>query len=309
MADPTTIHLPSRDRESWLAERRTGIGGSDAPAVLGVSRFDTPLGVYLDKRGERPPKPDTSAMAWGRRLEPLIRDAYADATGRTVRVPTTILRHPHHPYMIGSIDGVTDDARLLEIKTARTSEDWGEAGTDQVPDAYLVQVQHYLAVTGLRLADVAVLIGGSDFRLYEVPADPELQATLEQIEAAFWGRVQRGEPPDPVTYEDATTRWRISTARMVQADPATRAALEQLRAANAAIKQFEAEADRLKTIVCAALGEADTLADGETVLATWKTGKAPERFDAKALQAAQPDLYRQFVKTGEPSRRFLLKGE
>jgi hypothetical protein len=33
-------------------------------------------------------------------------------------------------------------------------------------------VQHYLAITAMPVADVAVLIGGSDFRIYEVPADP-----------------------------------------------------------------------------------------------------------------------------------------
>ena len=41
-------------RESWLKERRSGIGGSDAAAILGVSPWRTALDVYSDKRGISP---------------------------------------------------------------------------------------------------------------------------------------------------------------------------------------------------------------------------------------------------------------
>ena len=303
-----SLTLPSTNRAAWLAERRTGIGGSDAAAVLGLSRFATPLDVYLDKRGELPESEPNAAMEWGNRLEPIVRDAYADATGRTVRVPTTILRSETHPFMLASIDGVTEDGRLLEIKTARSADGWGDAGTDQIPEAYLIQVQHYLTVTRLSLADVAVLIGGSDFRLYEIAADPELQSILQQTEAAFWGRVQRGEPPDPITYADAQKRWKAAKAEIVQADAEIFQAVTDLHDAKARIADLEKDADRLQAAICAAMGERDVLVYGDATLATWKAAKASARFDAKAFQAAHPDLYSQFVKTGEPTRRFLLKG-
>ena len=36
-------------REEWLARRRSGIGGSDVAAVLGLSPWKSPRQVWLDK--------------------------------------------------------------------------------------------------------------------------------------------------------------------------------------------------------------------------------------------------------------------
>lgn len=294
--------------EQWLADRRKGIGGSDAAAVLGLSKWKTPLDVYLDKRGEVADTPDNEAMLWGRALEPVIRQQYAERTGRVVRVPDGILQHQDHPFMLASLDGITDDRRVVEIKTARTGQDWGEAGSDEVPVAYLLQVQHYMAVTGYAVADVAVLIGGSDFRLYEVPADAELQQMLVDGEAAFWQRVKQGTPPDPISYADMQAAFgRSSRAGMIEATPEVLAALATIRAAKEQIKAIEASEEGAKAIVMKAMGEFDTLTQQGFTLATWKAAKPAMRFDTKAFQAAQPDLYQQFLKPGESSRRFLLK--
>jgi putative phage-type endonuclease len=191
--DPRLVTVP---------DRRRGIGGSDAPAILGVSKWRTPLDIYLEKRGEGEPQPESPAMRWGTALEPVVRQAYADLTGETVRVPG-LLVHPERLWMLAHVDGLTESGRLVEIKTARMADGWGEPGTDEIPDAYLIQVQHYLSVTAISVADVAVLIGGSDFRVYEVPADADLQGVIVAAEVDFWDRVQTGRPPDPVSLADA----------------------------------------------------------------------------------------------------------
>lgn len=295
-------------REDWLKERQTGIGGSDAAAVLGLSKWKTPLQVYQEKRGELGPTPDNESMLWGRALEPVIRQQYAERTGRVVRVPDGIIRHPSHEFMLANLDGVTDDSRVVEVKTARSGQDWGEPGSDEVPQAYLLQVQHYMAVTGFAVADVAVLIGGSDFRLYEVPADSELQQMLIEGEAEFWQRVTDGNPPEPVSYADMRARYgRASRDGNVDASPEVLAAVDRLRTLQSEIKRLETVEETEKAIVMKALGECDTLVAGGFTVATWKAAKAAQRFDSKAFQAAHPDLYPQFLKTGEASRRFLLK--
>ena len=300
-------------RAEWLEARRTGIGGSDVAAILGLSKWATPLSVYMQKRGELSEQPENDAMRWGRYLEPAVRQAYADATGNEVRVLTDMIRHPAHDFMLANLDGfvmpVDGPRRVFEAKTARTAEGWGEPGSDQIPQPYLLQVQHYLAVTGFIVADVAVLIGGSDFRIYEVPEDRELQEMLVDAEADFWARVQRGEPPEPVTAADAIARWgRSSRSDLVMADETVMQALQTIRAARESIKQAEAIEDSAKAIVMRALGEADTLVDaaGRT-LCTWKASAAPQRLDTVGLKASHPWLYEQFLKAGEPSRRFLLK--
>lgn len=296
------------NREQWLADRRKGVGGSDAAAVLGLSKWKTPLDVYLDKRGEVADTPDNEAMLWGRALEPVIRQQYAERTGRVVRVPDGIIQHPDHPFMLASLDGMTSDRRVVEIKTARTGQDWGEIGSDEVPMAYLLQVQHYMAVTGYAVADIAVLIGGSDFRLYEVPADRELQDMLIAGEAEFWRHVKQGTPPDPISYADMqATFGRSSRAGTIEATPEVLAALETLKAIKEQIKAIEVSEETARAFVMKAMGEYDTLTYQGATLATWKAAKPAMRFDAKALQAVQPDIYQQFLKPGEINRRFLLK--
>lgn len=302
-------------RAAWLEARRSGLGGSDAAVVLGLSNWKTPLQLYREKRGETEAADlsGVSVVEWGNRLEPVIRQAYADRTGETVRVlpPGSVLRHPQHDWMIGSLDGYTDSGKVLEIKTARSADGWGEPGSDEIPEAYLVQVQHYLAITAYALADVAVLFGGSDLAIYQVPADPELHDLLYAAEADFWASVLDGREPAPRTMADARTKWgRASTARQVLASSEIVADVSRLRALRQQLAALEAEADEAQLRICAALADADTLVDldGKT-LATWKAGKASERLDTTALKAAHPDLVASFMRAGDPTRRFLLKSE
>jgi putative phage-type endonuclease len=296
------------DKAQWLEERKKGIGGSDAGAVLGVSPWKTPLQVYLEKRGEAPGIEDNEYMKWGRNLEPLIRQEYANQTGREVIVPGEILHHPRYGWMLANLDGAVNGnspvKRVLEIKTARSADGWGEPGTDEIPDHYQAQVQHYMIVTGYPVADVAVLIGGSDFRLYEVPADPELHELMIEKEAAFWEQVQKGIEPDPVNAADIKAKFgRKSISEAVQASAEVAEAIDRLRQ----IKSLKKEEDELKAIIQGHMGFADTLVDNGKVLATWKAGKPPIRFDAAGFKAEYPDLYTQFAKPGEAARRFLIK--
>lgn len=307
------LEQPTASRDEWLEHRKTGIGGSDVAAILGLSKWRTPLQVFQEKRGEVASQPDNNAMRWGRYLEPVVRQAYADETGREVRVPTAMLRHPKHSFMVANIDGVTggdyEPPRLFEAKTARTAEGWGEPGSDEIPQVYLLQVQHYMAVTAIAVADVAVLIGGSDFRLYEVPEDRELQEMLVEAEAEFWSRVQRGVPPDPVSYADMQARYgRASRAASVVASVDVERAVARLRTIKAERDALDAAEEDARAVVMAALGENDTLIDpaGKT-LCTWKASAPAKRLDTAAIKAEHPELYERYVKTGEPSRRFLLK--
>jgi len=300
-------------REDWLKARTTGIGGSDVAAILGLSKWKTPLQVYQEKRGEIEPQADNDAMRWGRYLEPVVRQAYADETGNEVRVLDELVRHPANDFMIANLDGFvlpTDGPRrVFEAKTARTGDGWGEPGSDQIPQPYLLQVQHYMAVTGFVVADVAVLIGGSDFRLYEVPEDRELQDMICDACTEFWERVKAGEPPEPVSYADVQARFgRASKTNSVLAGDDVLQALQQLRELKTQAKHLELAEEQWKAVVMKAMGESDTLIDARgDILATWRASAAPMRFDFAAFKTAHPDLHAQFLKAGEASRRLLLK--
>ncbi len=295
------------DRNTWLAERRTGIGGSDVAPIMGLSKWATPLSVYLDKIGESAPVDETPAMKWGTALEPIILSAYQDQTGLQIAAPV-LLRHDKHPFVIGTPDGIAVD-RIVEAKTARSAEGWGEPGSDEIPEPYILQVQHYMMLTGKALADVAVLIGGSDFRVYTIPADPELQGMMLDAEASFWSRVQDRIPPEPVTYADAVARFgRASKAASVVATEEIQQEWRYLVKTRAEIAKLEAFADELKGNLTCRMGENDTLVDERgNVLVTWKAAKAPARFNSAAFAKDHPDLFKQYSETGTPSRRFLIK--
>ncbi|HUP07679.1 MAG TPA: YqaJ viral recombinase family protein [Caldimonas sp.] len=298
------------NRETWLEERKRGLGGSDAAAALGLSKWKTPYQLYLEKRGESPDLPQTDPMRWGQLLEPLVIQRYADETGRAVvRDPFKLIWHPTVPFMFVSPDAIEPGQRLVEAKTARTREGWGEAGTDEIPQDYIIQVQHALMVTALPVASVPALFGGQEFAIYEVPANRELQEMIADGEADFWRRVEAGDPPDPATAADVAQRYgRRSLAQGIQATEEIEQALQELLGCRAAIEEIEGRREQLEVRIKAFMGENEALLGGRTTLATWKMdAHGRVTVDAKALAKEMPDVYARYARASSPSRRFLLK--
>jgi putative phage-type endonuclease len=291
-----------------MTDRRASIGASEAAAVLGLSPYKTPLDVYLEKTGDVPaPVLDSEPVYWGRALESLILQRYMADTGRALDVVQQVYRSPEHPFMTATPDAVGAD-RLVEIKTAgiRQAAQWGEPGTDAVPIQYLVQVTHQMIVTGHQLADMAVLIGGQDYRVYAVPLDRELAAAVIEREREFWSAVSARTPPAPTTLAGASLRWPRDTGATVVASPDVLEALARLKAVRERLKVDEADADALELAVKTCMAEATTLTDAAgAVLATWKS-QSSRRFDAQAFKAAHGDLYEQF-RVASASRVFRLK--
>jgi len=294
----------------WLEERRKGIGGSDVAAIMGISPWKTAYQVYQEKRKEVKDWEGNEITEWGKRMEPAIRQWYSDKTGRSVRLPEKILFSQEHPFMFASMDGYTDDRRVVEIKTARYGKGWGEPETNQIPDYYMVQVQHYMIVTGFEVADVPVSIGGGSPELYIVPADAELQTLIIEACAEFWQRVVDGNPPPLVSYADAVQKFgrSITQGAVVAPDDAI-AAVDELRTVREQKDVLEAKEEEIKGKLIITLGDAgDILVDSfGNILATYKISKGRVTVDQKALQKEMPEVYLKYLRTGEPSRRFLLK--
>ena len=184
------------ERDLWLAERRKGIGASDAAAILGLSPWKTAMHVYLEKLGKYQ-QDETEPMKMGTKLEPIIAELYTERTGRALR-PGGLRRHQSRPWQLATLDRFGED-RDVQLKTvgAFAKSEWGEPGTEEIPEMYLAQVQHEMAVTGRKLEDVAVLFAGQFFAVYTVPRNDRLIEAITERELEFWERVQRQEPPEP----------------------------------------------------------------------------------------------------------------
>lgn len=188
--------------EDWLDWRRKGLGGSDIAAICGMSRYKSPMEVYLDKLGEIPPIADNPKMKAGRILEPVVADWFAEETGMKVIRQNAIFQHPKHPHMLANIDRWLPGQNAgLECKN--TAEycrgDW--EGTT-APTEYILQANHYMAVTNADRWYIAVLIGGYDFQWRVIERDEELIKNLITIEEEFWKNNVMAKHPPALSHQD-----------------------------------------------------------------------------------------------------------
>ncbi len=283
------------------------IGGSSIAGICGISPWMTPLDEYMKITGQAVTGVN-SAMEWGSRLEPVLREKYMKVTGRSVEFnqdPSLFglqVVHPVYSFLVGSLDGIADGNRVLEIKTARSR--W--AG--DVPDYYELQVQHYLSLTGFETADVAVLFGGSDFQIFELERNDELIETMTILLVRFWeNHIETGIPPECSTSGDRDTRWARSEAKAVEADPQTVEILSVLKTTRSEITKLEAIQEDLEAKIKDVLQDSDTLTIAGKQVATWKQAKDSKVFNKVLFESENYGLYGKYLTEKPGSRRFLLK--
>lgn len=305
------VETDGLSREEWLRYRKQGIGGSDVAAILGISKWNSAISLWLNKTNQtEDDTQENEAMEWGTIMEPVIRNHFAKVTGKTVVEVHAMLQHPEYPFMLADIDGLTEDEdgnpAILEIKTA--SEYKRSEWEDGVPTYYKTQALHYLIVTGVKKAYVAVLIGGNAFRVYEVDADEEIQQMLIAVEKEFWNKVQNmirpemdgsdaaknlldniyhGGIEDEIILPDDAVEW---------VDAYFEASVEE---DNAKAKKQDA-ANHIKEF----MGDYDKAKCYDHSI-SWKKVTS-ERLDTKALKENEPELYQKYVKSST-SRRFILR--
>lgn len=295
------------DRAAWLEARRLGIGGSDCAAALGLSKWTSPLELYADKLGEGEPKQENDAMRFGTLLEPIVREEAQRRLGRTIVYGQPPVVSPLYPWMRVNLDGRISDTVIFEAKTARSDAGWGDPGTDDIPQDYVLQNQHAMIVTGAVLVEVAVLIAGSDFRLYRQQHNPALAELIIEGERAFWQCVQTRTPPDPTTLQEINLRWRQAESRSIELSPEGAAAVRRLAEIRERIKELEAEGEQCEKAIKNELREADVATADGVIAVTWKQAKPSRAVDWKRIEAEHPALVAQYVAEKPGSRRFLIK--
>lgn len=196
----TLISTVGMTEDDWREHRKAGIGGSDAAAAVGLSRWKSRRQLAMEKLGlYEPVIHNQDAVYWGKALEPLVANRFAEENPDLVIRPVdAILVHPEIDYMFANLDReivCPTGNGVLEIKTANTylADKWH--GED-VPVDYVLQVQHYLAVTGYSFAWVACLIGGQDYVQRYIERDDDIIQMLYQKEKEFWDIVQSNQLPD-----------------------------------------------------------------------------------------------------------------
>ena len=297
--------------DEWLDWRKKGIGGSDASVVCGINRYKSPIELWMDKTNQLPYQEAGEAAYWGIQLEALVKAEFTKRTGIEVNPANQLLQSEEHPFMLANLDGEcihpTHRKCVFEAKTASAYKagEWDDA----IPDEYMLQVQHYMAVTGYRGTYIAVLIGGNTFRWKFIERDEALISMLIQLESAFWKQVQELVPPAMDGSEAAakflSERFPNSVAKSKIELPGT--AIELIRQYEIAcdhVNQYAEKKQEAENMLKNMLGNNEIgMVDDRVV--TWKS-VAQERLDGKTLKVEHPTLYKKYAnKTSY--RRFSIK--
>lgn len=273
--------------DDWHLKRRTGIGGSDVAAVLGLNPDRRPIDVYLEKIGETAPFEGNERTVWGKILEPVVAahylrrhggpsECYLDGPYDTARRADT----PWHLYTLDrlilarALAGCEAAKRppppalivkILEIKTHGFfgQTDYGEPGTDEVPFTNMCQTAWYSAGLGCNGgADLAVLFDTHLYREFHVPRDAEVEGYLREEVEHFWKHhvLARVEPTADGSASFARylrRRFSKTNGELLPVDADTQRLIEQLRAVECLGRLVEDRKAELRQTLGAMLGDAD----------------------------------------------------
>jgi len=191
-----------------LAERKNYLGGSDAAAALGMSRWKTPLTLWAEKTGMIEPEDISEKLPvkLGNKMEQIVVELFEEETGKKCRRVNEARFHPSYPFLGANVDRrVVGEDAILEVKTASAwkAKEWqGE----EFPMEYLIQVYHYLLVTGAAYAYLAVLIGNQSFIWKRIDRDEALLAEMQKKLVEFWTEyIARKVQPQVIKAGDSDT--------------------------------------------------------------------------------------------------------
>jgi len=186
-------------------DRKNYIGGSDIPAILGISRWKTQLQLWAEKTGEVDVE-DIShieAVELGTELEDFVAKKFERKTGMKVRRAPKLYAHKIFSYMGCQVDRLVEGTdELLECKTcsAWKAKEWeGE----EIPMEYIAQVMWQLGITGRKIGHIAVLIGGQSFKYKKIYFDEAMFGAMVAKAVKFMIMVKEKTAPMAVGADNA----------------------------------------------------------------------------------------------------------
>ena len=210
--------------KEWEHLRKSYIGASDSPILMGVvrwkmedGRIKTPRILWEEKLGLLDIKVNAYATGLGKEMEPKILNHYQNLKGETYN--PKVLFHPDKKFIMASLDGLNEKCtHAVEIKFAN-AEDHSIALDGKIPEKYYPQVQHQLdvlyALYGITKMDY-LSYHNEDFITVEVSKNDAYLEKLWNVKTKFWHCVQNFEEP-ALTEDDfieQDERWG-KTAQMI----------------------------------------------------------------------------------------------
>lgn len=310
------VIIRPNSREEWLEHRKKGIGSSEVATIVGLNPWETPYQLWRRKLGLDPAKDETFAMKAGHYLEDAVAMFWHDETGREIIKRSAgdwIIANKERPYLQVSPDRtywLTGMAKnntnkgILECKTTQMKIDG-----DDLPKHWFCQVQYQLGVAELEQGSLAWLCSAREFGYKDLDLVPDFYAWLvEEVERFWTDNIIGKQEPTAQSVQDVLLKYnRHTDGKIVEVNDEVFEAYKDLKGLKDQLSELEERKTALEEKIKVAFGDAEAISYGGQTLATWKAPKPSNKFDAKAFQAAHPDLAREFTIPAQGARRFLLK--
>lgn len=302
--------LPS---EQWVSERSQYLGGSDVGTILGENPYSTPLQLWMRKQGLLPPIENTPILKFGHFFESILAMHFEDVTGFKTRQVNKTFVHPEHDFLRANIDRQVlagdklESTAVLELKT--TTSHRLKALDGESPKSWILQVQHYLGITGY---DIGIILAyeRDTCRFHDpviIERDDDLIINNMNTLIQWWQtHMVGGKRPDPINGEDALILYPDSSdGKTMEVTPAGYSLYQELVKVRERKSDLEAMEEDLKTKLKVRLGDAERMVLAGKDLISWKSS-SQNRLDTKSFREARPKLYRQYTKS-TTTRRFTVK--
>jgi len=210
-----------------LKDRKHYIGSSDVPKILGLSPYANAYDVWLEKTDKLEPQTFISEAAEaGIMFERGVLEWAEKELGRLLYDPQKLwFRHETLP-MISHPDAVVIKSGCpVEAKTSGLMsplpDGWGENGTDQIPQIYLVQCQVHIMLADAEVCYVPAFLGGRGRRMYQITPNKELQEIILEASQDFWDKhVKLDIPPeDAIPHLASVKRVLRTEGKLAEVDP------------------------------------------------------------------------------------------
>lgn len=293
-----------------LELRKTGIGGSEVAAILGLDDFSSPYKVWLAKTGRESSSVDNKYTRAGTILESAVAEFFEQQTQYRIIKASAQQKtyvHPKYSFVIGTPDRryvATNKIGqgILECKTTQ----WQY---DDIPEKWFIQLQWYLGVINSAFGSVAWLEHGLDFKYKEYEFDKDFFDFLLEGVSKFWHEnVIKDIPPEPINSADVERMFsRHREGSTLEATPEILLAHSELLEIKSAISDLESKETELTELIKTVMRDNETVIAGSRPLFTWRTAKPSQQFNKEKFRADNPELYEKYTTEVPGSRRFLIK--
>ena len=301
------VKTANLSRKEWLQWRSKGIGGSDVSVIAGVNNFRSIYQLWQEKTEQvEIEESENDYTHFGHILEPIVKQEFMKRTGLKVRAKRMILQSEEYPFMLADLDGVINEDGEMVIFEAKTASAYKESIWEEgVPYEYILQVQHYMAVTGAKKAYVAALVGGNHFYYHTAYRDDVLISKIILMEKQFWERCVLGGMEPAADGSKATTeyindRYRASNGECIELPYE---ALDLFKSYDNITQELDLLTKK-KDEICNKLkwylkeNEEGFVGDRKI---SWKQ-VSTTTFDRKRLKQEKPDIYSEYIGKSQHRR-------